>query len=106
MRRWFSPHTSSLLLRVASAAWGFAVAIALLPHWTRPAQPGQLPGFATSIGLDANAPMHFIAGLMVLPIAFAFALRPVLRRFDDAQPWAQIGAALGISRQSAWERFP
>ena len=49
MRRWFSPHTSSLLLRVASAAWGFAVAIALLPHWTRPAQPGQLPGFATSI---------------------------------------------------------
>ena len=49
MRRWFSPHTSSLLLRVASAAWGFAVAIALLPHWTRPAQPGQLPGFATSV---------------------------------------------------------
>jgi len=75
MRRWFSPNTSSVLLRVASAAWGFAVAIALLPHWTRPAQPGQLPGFATSIGLDASAPMHFIAGLIVLPIVFAFLSR-------------------------------
>ena len=69
------------VLHIASAAWGLAVAIALLPHWTRPAQPGQLPGFATSIGLDANAPMHFIAGLMVLPIVFAF-----LSRFFRGQP--------------------
>jgi len=75
MQRSFSPNTSSLLLRVAAAAWGFAVAIALLPHWTRPAQPGQLPGFATSIGLDAKAPMHFIAGLMILPVVFAFLSR-------------------------------
>src|ERR1044071_1475376 len=67
----------ALLPRVAAAAWGFAVAIALLPHWTRPARPGQLPGFATSIGLDANAPMHFIAGLIALPIVFAFLSRYV-----------------------------
>ncbi|HEV2719909.1 MAG TPA: hypothetical protein VG323_07795, partial [Thermoanaerobaculia bacterium] len=72
-----------MLLRVAAAAWGFAVAIALLPHWTRPAQPGQLPGFATSIGLDANAPMHFIAGLMILPVVFAF-----LGRYLPARPLA------------------
>ncbi|HKS24835.1 MAG TPA: hypothetical protein VJZ76_18715 [Thermoanaerobaculia bacterium] len=64
-----------MLLRVAAAAWGFAVAIALLPHWTRPAQAGQLPGFATAHGLDANAPMHFIAGLMLLPVLFAFLSR-------------------------------
>ncbi len=75
MQRWFSPSTNNALLRVAAAAWGFAVAIALLPHWTRPAQPGQLPGFATSIGLDAKAPMHFIAGLMILPVVFAFLSR-------------------------------
>ena len=75
MRRWFSPSTNSVLLRVAAAAWGFAVAIALLPHWTRPPQPGQLPGWATAHGLDANAPMHFIAGLMLLPVVFAFLAR-------------------------------
>ena len=75
MQRWSSPHTSSLLLRVAAAAWGFAVAIALLPHWTRPAQPGQLPGWATAAGLDANAPMHFLAGLMLLPVVFGFLAR-------------------------------
>jgi hypothetical protein len=94
MRRWFSPGTSSLLLRVASAAWGFAVAIALLPRWTRPAQPGQLPGFATSIGLDANAPMHFIAGLMVLPIAFAFLSR--FYRGAALLPIASMFAALWL----------
>jgi hypothetical protein len=87
---------ASVLLRVASATWGFAVAIALLPHWSRPAQPGQLPGFATAAGLDANAPMHFIAGLIVLAIVFAFALRPLLRRFSGGQPWAVIGAATSM----------
>lgn len=93
MRRWFSPDTNSALLRVAAAAWGFAVGIALLPHWTRPAQPGQLPGFATSIGLDANAPMHFIAGLIVLPIVFAY-----LSRFFRAGllPIASMFAALWL----------
>src|ERR1043165_2993249 len=75
MRRWFSPSTNNVLFRVAAAAWGFAVAIALLPLWTRPAQPGQLPGFATAHGLDANAPMHVIAGLMLLPVVVAFLSR-------------------------------
>ncbi|HYU25900.1 MAG TPA: hypothetical protein VEO74_11895, partial [Thermoanaerobaculia bacterium] len=112
MRRWFSPHTSSLLLRAASAAWGLAFAIALLPLWTRPARPGQLPGFATSIGLDANAPMHFIAGLMVLPIVFAFlsrfyrgaALLPIASMFaafwlvlvDQNVAWTLAVPAIGL----------
>jgi hypothetical protein len=92
----------ALLLRVASAAWGLAVAIALLPHWTRPAQPGQLPGFATSAGLDANAPMHFIAGLILLPIVFAF-----LSRFLRASllPIASMFAALWlvlVDQNLAW----
>ena len=94
MRRCFSPSTSSLVLRVAAATWGFAVAVALLPHWIRPARPGQPPGFATSINLDANAPVYFIAALILLPIVASFLLRPILRRFDDAQPWAQIAAAM------------
>jgi hypothetical protein len=92
----------AFLLRVASAAWGLAVAIALLPHWTRPAQPGQLPGFATAAGLDANAPMHFIAGLIVLPIVFAF-----LSRFLRASllPIASMFAALWlvlVDQNLAW----
>jgi len=95
MRRSFSPRTTSL--RAASALWGFAVAIALLPIWSRPAPPGQLPGIATMLNIDAHAPMRFIAGLVLLPIVFAFALAPLLRRLERAQRWAAIGASASMA---------
>jgi hypothetical protein len=86
-----------LTLGVTSSLWGFAVAIALLPVWSRPAPAGQLPGIATMLNLDAHAPMRFIAGLVLLPIVFAFALRPLIRRFETAQRWAAIGAGAAMA---------
>jgi hypothetical protein len=104
MQRWSSPSTNNALLRVAAAAWGLAVAIALLPHWTRPAQPGQLPGWATAAGLDANAPMHFLAGLMLLPVVFGFLARFVRVR-GAILPIASMFAALWlvlVDQNLAW----
>jgi hypothetical protein len=73
--------------------WGVAAGIALLPLWTRPAPPGQLPGLATALNLDASGPMRFVAGLMVLPVIFPLVLQPVIRRLAAGQAWAVRGAA-------------
>jgi len=85
--------------RVAAAAWGFAVAIALLPTWSGPAVPGQLPGIATVLNLDARAPARFIAGLVLLPIVFAMlwsaVAKPALSR------WAAIAAGAAMM-SSLW----
>jgi hypothetical protein len=80
-----------LLLRLSAALWGFAIAIALLPLWLGPPYPGQLPGFAKATGLDARAPMRFILGLMVIPLLWTFALRPLLAILarDDTRAWAR-----------------
>lgn len=82
-----------LMLRLAAAGFGLAVAIALLPVWSRPAPPGQLPGYMTYLKLDAHGPMRFIAGLMVLPPLFAFLFAPLARRLsgDDIRSWARNG---------------
>ena len=76
---------------LAAAIWGFAIAISLLPFWLGPPPPGQLPGFATSMGLDARAPMRFVLGLILIPLLWTFALRPLL---DDPRPrrHARLGA--------------
>jgi hypothetical protein len=80
-----------LLLRLAAAVWGFAIAISLLPFWLGPPYPGQLPGFAKTIGLDARAPMRFVLGLMLIPLLWTLALRPLLSLLarDDTRAWAR-----------------
>jgi hypothetical protein len=86
------------LLTCCAAVWGLAVAIALLPHWTRPAPPGQLPGFAKSSGFDAHAPFYFIAGVIVLPIVAAFLMRPLIARLcaPETRDWARNAAAIAM----------
>ena len=112
-----SSHSSHSRTALAAAfsLWGLAIAISLAPWWTRPAQPGQLPGWATSTNLDAHAPMRFILGLIVLPILLPLLLRPVLRRLEDARPWARNGAgwacvvalwSAAISRDPLWTMVP
>jgi hypothetical protein len=80
-----------LLVRLAAAVWGFAIAISLLPIWLGPPYPGQLPGFAKMIGFDARAPMRFALGLMLIPLFWTLALRPLLDLFvrDDTRAWAR-----------------
>jgi hypothetical protein len=90
-----------LILRAATAVWGFAIAISLLPRWLGPPAPGQLPGYATAMGFDARAPMRFILGLIIIPILWTFALRPLLTILgrDDTRAWARnafASAAAGI----------
>src|SRR5205807_3953647 len=80
-----------LILRIGAAIWGFAIAISLLPFWLGPPPPGQLPGFATSMGLDARAPLRFVLGLILIPLLWTFALRPILNILarDDTRAWAR-----------------
>jgi hypothetical protein len=102
-----------LILRISAAIWGFAIAISLLPFWLGPPPPGQLPGYAKSIGLDARAPLRFVLGLMLIPLLWTFALRPILTILgrDDTRGWARnafASAAIGIlwfviiDRNVAW----
>src|ERR1700738_4451901 len=90
-----------LLLRLAAAIWGFAIAISLLPLWLGPPYPGQLPGFALALGFDARAPMRFVLGLMLIPLLWTLALRPwiaILAR-EGTRAWARnafASAAFGI----------
>jgi hypothetical protein len=102
-----------LLLRISAAMWGFAIAISLLPFWLGPPPPGQLPGFATSMGLDARGPLRFALSLMLVPLLWTFALAPILKILgrDDTRTWARnafTSAAVGvlwfviITRSLAW----
>jgi hypothetical protein len=102
-----------LILRLGAAIWGFAIAISLMPFWLGPPPPGQLPGYAASIGLDARAPMRFVLTLIFVPLLWTFALRPILTILgrDDARAWARNAfpfAAIGIlwfviiDRNLAW----
>ncbi len=80
-----------LFLRAAAAIWGFAIAISLLPFWLGPPAPGQPPGYATMNGFDARAPMRFVLGLILIPLFWTFALRPLLTILarDDTRAWAR-----------------
>jgi len=86
------------VLSLCAALWGLAIAIALLPHWTGPVPPGQLPGFATLHGFDARAPFYFIAGVIALPVIVALLMRPLVDRLAAAEtrPWARNTAALSM----------
>lgn len=100
----------SLLLKIAFAAWGVAIAISLLPLWEGPAPAGQLPGLATKENFDARAPMRFVLGLMVLPIALPLLLQPLARRIRHAGPViAAVATSLwyvAIAREPAWVIVP
>lgn len=109
----FAPGAT--LLAAAFSLWGFAIGVSLLPWWQRPAPPGQLPGFATAHGFDAHGPFLWIAGLMLLPLALPFVLRPVIRRLGEGQPWARWVAVtaplvtlwlVSLSRNAALAIFP
>ncbi|MEA2161935.1 MAG: hypothetical protein QOK37_62 [Thermoanaerobaculia bacterium] len=80
-----------LILRAAAAIWGLAIAISLLPLWLGPPYPGQLPGYAKAAGLDARAPMRFILGMMIIPLLWTFALRPLLAILarGETRAWAR-----------------
>lgn len=102
-----------LVLRISAAIWGFAIAISLLPFWLGPPLPGQLPGYAKSIGLDARAPLRFVLGLMLIPLLWTFALRPLLTILGrgETRAWARnafASASIGIlwfviiDRNLAW----
>src|SRR3954469_17664759 len=102
-----------LILRIGAALWGFAIAISLLPFWLGPPPPGQLPGFATSMGLDARAPLRFVLSLILVPLLWTFVLRPILNILgnDDTRAWARnafTSSAIGIlwfviiTRSLAW----
>src|SRR3954447_18572201 len=80
-----------LILRLSAAIWGFAIAISLLPVWLGPPPPGQLPGYAKSSGVYARAPLRFVLGLLLIPLLWTFALRPLLTILgrDDTHAWAR-----------------
>jgi hypothetical protein len=77
-----------LLLSIAFALWGLAIAIAMVSVWDRPAPPDQLPGVAKVLGFDAHGPFRWVAGLMLLPIVLPLLLRPVARRLGSGTSWA------------------
>jgi hypothetical protein len=77
-----------LLLSIAFALWGLAIAISLIAIWDRPATPDQLPGTARSQGFDAHGPFRWVAGLMLLPILMPLVFRPVIRAFGTSKTWA------------------
>lgn len=87
-----SERVYSYACSLAFAAFGFAVAIASQPLWTRPARAGQVPGYMLSHGLDARGPFWFTVTLVVLPLIAAAATRRVSAILGqaDTQPWARM----------------
>ncbi|HKO55438.1 MAG TPA: hypothetical protein VJ276_06130, partial [Thermoanaerobaculia bacterium] len=88
--------TRARFLIVCAAAFGLALAIAAMPLWLRPATPGQLPGFMQAHDLDARAAYRFMLSLFALPLATAFAMRPVIARLIEGRRWAANGAAAAM----------
>ena len=85
----------------SAAVFGFAVGVALLPAWLRPARPGQLPSFMTAAGLDARAGYHFFFGIVVLTLLAPFAARPLIRWVAAGEVWALNAAAFALA-SSLW----
>ena len=92
------------LLSFCAASWGLAIAAALLPHWTGPIAPGQLPGFATSSGFDARAPFYFIAGVILLPVIAAF--RVFIKNGQWVKPLPELWEKYGPKTVAAlWDAY-
>ena len=75
---------------LAFAAFGFAVAMATQPFWTRAAKASQVPGYMQAHGLDARGPFWFTVTLVVLPLIVAVATRRLSEILGSAQPWARV----------------
>lgn len=78
-----------LLLSLAFGVWGFAIAIAMITVWRKPAPPDQMMGLAKTMNLDAAGPMRWMLGLMLLPLIVPLVMRPITRLLVDAEPWAR-----------------
>lgn len=76
------------LLLVAFALWGLAIAISLAPLTQKPAPAGQLPGLATTIGIDAHGPFRFFALLILVTLFTPLLARPLARRLAAGEAWA------------------
>jgi hypothetical protein len=85
------------LVRLSGALWGLATAISLLPALTTVAPPSQLPGLAKVLGIDAHAPMRFIAALIFLPLLFAAAAAPLANVMTTARAWARNALCLAMT---------
>jgi hypothetical protein len=85
-------------LTLCAASWGFGIGISLIGLWDRPAPPGQMPGLMTMLGRDAHASFRFMAGIVVMTIAVAFAMRPVVQQLTGAyaRSWSRNGAAAAM----------
>lgn len=83
-----------LLLSAAFAVWGLAIAIAMLTVWRQPAPPDQMMGLAKVQGFDANGPMRWMLGLMLLPFAVPLVLRPIARLLANGEAWARNAAMI------------
>ncbi|HEX7190037.1 MAG TPA: hypothetical protein VF381_00565 [Thermoanaerobaculia bacterium] len=113
-----TPAQRSILLSVCTAVYGVAVAFSTYPHWLKPAPPGQLPGYMTSQGLNANASFRFYLTLVLLPIITTLLFRPVVERLTrpDSRAWARNAFAwallaapwyVSVSRQDIlWTALP
>lgn len=86
--------TTKHALKIGSALYGLAIALALRPHFAgEPAPPGQLPGFATAHGIDAHASTRFYLTIIALTIVVPLLLRPLLARLRPSIAMASwIGA--------------
>lgn len=74
-----------MLLRVAAACLGFAVALGVAPLLQRPASPHELPGAMQAAGLSPSGPLWQLALIVALPFLASFlpsavASAPGLRR--------------------------
>jgi len=92
-----------LILSAAFAAWGLAMAIALLDVFHRPAPAGQAMGQATAQGFDAHGPMRWMLALILLPILVPLVLHPVARRLSGAADvsW-RVHAVVAASLATLW----
>src|ERR1051326_3744888 len=113
-----TPAQRSILLSVCTAVYGVGVAFSTYPHWLKPAPPGQLPGYMTSEGLNANASFRFYFALVLLPVISTLLFRPVVEKLTrpDARAWARNAFAwalltapwyVSVTRQDIlWTAFP
>lgn len=77
---------------LAFAGFGFAVAMATQPMWTRSAPASQVPGYMRAHALDARGPFWLTITLVVLPLIVAVATRRVSAMLsrDETQAWARV----------------
>jgi hypothetical protein len=85
------------LLPLAAAAYGLGCAIVLSTLTIAQPHPGQLPGAMLQRGLDARIPMRMMLLAIAGPFLAALLLAPLLKRFEGAQPWARIAAAISLT---------